>query len=399
MPPKRPHPNTHHGSKKPDSKKPRHPPDEEPPAEHSYVQEGRGAEWGPVPEYLRYRSPYPVFRNREKILELYAIPAGARPYVAPWVHVGEDASNQRFQHTAEEHLVQSACSVDHRMMARVRALGPNAWLGDEEKVWGRQNASGDQAASGPSGQSQQLQQQQYQQQQQQQQQQYQQQQYQQQQYHQQQYEQQQYEQQQLAPTSSKGKEKSAKAKGKEPERGHGGGRKGGGKRKEAYLRDGGRAPDPVEVTGQQRGVLCRGRLYNFTASGAMVLRAAAVAGPLFRNEFTQETFMGRRQMRGVDSFITRWVVFQHRREDHEQVVPYRPTVPPPLFLQQAGPLQPSPHDALVPRLLHDASREAIHGATSRPLPPPLLVILYHLHNLASGMVAFARAFPYCRRKI
>lgn len=87
-----------------------------------------------------------------------------------------------------------------------------------------------------------------------------------------------------------------------------------------------------------------------------------------------------------------------RRAD-EQVVPYRPTVPPPLFLQQAGPLQPSPHDALVPRLLHDASREAIHGATSRPLPPPLLVILYHLHNLASGMVAFARAFPYCRRKI
>lgn len=140
-----------------------------------------------------------------KIRELYATHAGERPYVAPWVHFGESLSNPwPSRRTPEDHLVQAVCSVDPNIRERVAVLGPQAaWMGphgaweEGDGEGGRQYVSDDQAASGPSGQSQQLYQQQ---------------------------------QQQSAPTSAKGKEKSSKSKGKEIDRGHGGGHKGGRKR-------------------------------------------------------------------------------------------------------------------------------------------------------------------------
>ncbi|KAI0160388.1 hypothetical protein GGR57DRAFT_499797 [Xylariaceae sp. FL1272] len=51
---------------------------------------------------------------------------------------------------------------------------------------------------------------------------------------------------------------------------------------------------------------------NFTVSGAtMFLRADVVKDSEFQKEFTEETFMGVRLHSGDDSFITRWVLFQH----------------------------------------------------------------------------------------
>lgn len=89
MPPKRPSPNK---PKPPSSKKPRKPPaDKKDPSRQD--EEGPREEWGPVPEYLHYESPYPPGRNMHKIRELYATHAGERPYVAPWVHFGESVSH------------------------------------------------------------------------------------------------------------------------------------------------------------------------------------------------------------------------------------------------------------------------------------------------------------------
>ncbi|KAI1194032.1 hypothetical protein F5X97DRAFT_327961 [Nemania serpens] len=302
MPPKRPPPNKTHGGKKP---RHGHSPYDEPPAEG---QDRRG--WGPVPETLGAQSPYPPGRNMYKIRELYGTAAGVRPPVAPWVYFGEDLYNRYVQHTPEEHLVHAVCSVDPNVRKRVAVLGPqSAWMSphgawEDREMWGMQDMSEDQAASGPSGQSQQqhpyqqqqsqqqqpYQLQQYQQQQPYQQQQYQQQQYQLQHYQQQQYQQQQYQQQQQPPVQG-----SSKGKGKEPDQGHGhgGGHKGG----------------PAIITAWELSTLwARSRRQggskafyiadgstNFTVSDAtIIIPAAVVAVSVFQNEFTKKTFESRR---------------------------------------------------------------------------------------------------------
>jgi len=58
---------------------------------------------------------------------------------------------------------------------------------------------------------------------------------------------------------------------------------------------------------------------NFTLSGAtMFVRASIVRDEGFQTQFANETFLGVRQNSGDDSFITRWVLFQHLRAERPQ---------------------------------------------------------------------------------
>ncbi|KAI0001238.1 hypothetical protein F4779DRAFT_631128 [Xylariaceae sp. FL0662B] len=59
---------------------------------------------------------------------------------------------------------------------------------------------------------------------------------------------------------------------------------------------------------------------NFTVSGlTMLVRAEIVKDPSFQYMFAEETFLGRRQNTGDDAFITRWVLFQHHFGHHRGV--------------------------------------------------------------------------------
>ncbi|KAI0201622.1 hypothetical protein F4808DRAFT_469309 [Astrocystis sublimbata] len=57
---------------------------------------------------------------------------------------------------------------------------------------------------------------------------------------------------------------------------------------------------------------------DFTVSGAtMLLHPGVAKDPVFQHEFMTETFAGIRLDSGDDAFITKWVLFQHLREDRK----------------------------------------------------------------------------------
>jgi hypothetical protein len=52
---------------------------------------------------------------------------------------------------------------------------------------------------------------------------------------------------------------------------------------------------------------------NFSVSGVtMLLRGEILRDAVFQNAFTRDSWMGKRQNTGDDSFITRWVLFHHQ---------------------------------------------------------------------------------------
>ncbi|KAJ8128731.1 hypothetical protein O1611_g4903 [Lasiodiplodia mahajangana] len=179
---------------------------------------------------------------------------------------------------------------------------------------------------------------------------------------------------------------------------------------------------------------------NFTVSGATILLRAEIAqDPEFQREFAQETFLGVPQNSGDDSFITRWVLFHHLRESHQamrwrlgiQITPeatvsttlktdssfvhqmkrwlrtglrYRLTC----LLSEPGFRDFRRTTPYMARKMAEAMLNPIlnllwyvaFSQTLRRQPfIALLLALYYLYNQVTGMLAFAREFPYCRQKI
>ncbi|KAI0442714.1 nucleotide-diphospho-sugar transferase [Xylaria telfairii] len=179
---------------------------------------------------------------------------------------------------------------------------------------------------------------------------------------------------------------------------------------------------------------------NFTVSGAtMLVRAMIVQEPDFQNAFMYEKFAGVRQTSGDDSFITRWVLFQHLQPNR----PWR-------YQWRLG-MQLTPEATVLTTLMTDRRfidqmkrwlrtglrfrliclfrdpgfwnfrrttpymcRKMLEGLYNPILNvcwyfaffttlgrTPLLAIpiaLYYFYGLVSGTMAFLREFPYCRRK-
>ncbi|KAI1123272.1 hypothetical protein F5Y10DRAFT_281086 [Nemania abortiva] len=179
---------------------------------------------------------------------------------------------------------------------------------------------------------------------------------------------------------------------------------------------------------------------NFTVSGAtMLLRAEIVKDREFQHEFMQETFLGVRQNTGDDSFITRWVLFQHLRAGREnmrwrlgiQITP-EASVSTTLkrdksFVDQMKRwlrtglrfrltcLFVDPGLRAFRRETPYMARKMVEGMFNPLLTliwyvaffqtlrhQPLVALLfaaYYLYGLVTSMAAFAREFPYCREKI
>ncbi|KAI0452995.1 nucleotide-diphospho-sugar transferase [Xylaria acuta] len=166
---------------------------------------------------------------------------------------------------------------------------------------------------------------------------------------------------------------------------------------------------------------------NFTVSGAtMLLRAAVVKDPEFQNGFMGETFAGFLQNSGDDAFITRWVLFQHLRKGRQgnsldDAMENR------RFLDQMKRWMRTGLRSRLICLFRDPGFRNFWRATPymcrkmverlyspflnilwyvsffvtlrrRPLMA-LLIALYYLYGVVSGIRAFAREFPYCRGKI
>ncbi|KAI0112574.1 nucleotide-diphospho-sugar transferase [Nemania sp. FL0031] len=180
---------------------------------------------------------------------------------------------------------------------------------------------------------------------------------------------------------------------------------------------------------------------NFTISGAtMLLRAEIVQDPVFQWEFAQETFLGVPQNSGDDSFITRWVLFHHLRAGRQRMRKWRLgiQITPEAFVSTTLKTDSSfvhqmkrwlrtglryrltcifsdPGFRAFRRTTPYMARKMAEGMlnpilnmlwyisfyqTLRTQPfVALLFALYYLYGLVTGMRAFAREFPYCRRKI
>ncbi|KAI0871930.1 hypothetical protein GGS24DRAFT_509333 [Hypoxylon argillaceum] len=180
---------------------------------------------------------------------------------------------------------------------------------------------------------------------------------------------------------------------------------------------------------------------NFTISGAtMLLRAVIAADPDFQNELTLETFRRVVQITGDDSFITRWVLFQHLRNDRRHLKKWRlgVQITPEAYVSTAlttdirfvcqmkrwlrtglrmrltllfsepgiiAFVRTAPYMALkmVEGLLNPFLNVLWYlsffmTVNQRPFLA-LLLALYYLYGFASGLLAFAEEFPYCGRKI
>jgi cellulose synthase/poly-beta-1,6-N-acetylglucosamine synthase-like glycosyltransferase len=194
--------------------------------------------------------------------------------------------------------------------------------------------------------------------------------------------------------------------------------------------------------GGNRAFFAADRSTNFTISGAtMLLRAEVLKDAVFQREFTQETFLGMRQNTGDDSFITRWVLFQHLRPDRRddtrtwrlgiQLTPeatvlttlmtdsrfarqmkrwmrtglrYRITM---LFYEPGFKTfwRATPY---MCRKMVEGMYNPVHSLLwylaffvtlyKRPIFG-LLVGLWYLYGTVTGLMSFAREFPYCRRKL
>ncbi|KAI3324380.1 glycosyltransferase family 2 protein [Xylariaceae sp. AK1471] len=180
---------------------------------------------------------------------------------------------------------------------------------------------------------------------------------------------------------------------------------------------------------------------NFTVSSAtMLLRAEIVKDPVFQREFAEETFAGKRQDTGDDAFITRWVMFQHLRDERQGVPRWRfgmqftpeATVSTSLMTdsrftrQMKGWLRTGlrfriaclfyepglrnfwrttpymcrkmaedMYNPLLTLLWYVAFFETLQ---TRPLLA-MLITMWYLYGLFGGIMAFAREFPYCRSQI
>ncbi|KAK5631100.1 hypothetical protein RRF57_006815 [Xylaria bambusicola] len=180
---------------------------------------------------------------------------------------------------------------------------------------------------------------------------------------------------------------------------------------------------------------------NFTVSGAtMLLRSEILKEPVFQTEFTGETFMGQRMNSGDDSFITRWMLFQHLREDRKggakwrlgmQITPeatvFTALIPDRKFAEQMKRWLRTGLRFRLMCLLSDPGLRNFWRTTpymcrkmveamfnplltlvwylcyfkifrAHPLAA-LLIALYYFYGLVSSYVAFGRQFPYARNKI
>ncbi|KAI0533430.1 hypothetical protein GGR58DRAFT_115022 [Xylaria digitata] len=193
--------------------------------------------------------------------------------------------------------------------------------------------------------------------------------------------------------------------------------------------------------GGNKAFYARDRSTNFTVSGAtMVLRAEIVKDPDFQTHFTGESFRGVRMNTGDDSFITRWVLFQHLRAGRQgkpqwrlgmQITPeatvYTSLIPDSRFADQMKRWLRTGLRFRLICLFDDPGLMNFWGATpymcrkmveglynpflnllwyvcfftvlrEQPLLA-LLIALYYCYGLVSGILGFAREFPYTRRKI
>ncbi|KAI1307135.1 hypothetical protein F5Y03DRAFT_405713 [Xylaria venustula] len=180
---------------------------------------------------------------------------------------------------------------------------------------------------------------------------------------------------------------------------------------------------------------------NFTVSGAtMLLRAEILKDPVFQFEFAEERFQGVRINTGDDSFITRWVLFQHLREDRKgarkwrlgmQITPEAQVttslIPDRRFAEQLKRWWRTGLRFRLICLFRDPGLRSFRRETpymsrkmiermcnpflnllwyacfflvlrDRPLLG-ILIALYYLHGIVSGILAFSREFPFTRRKI
>ncbi|KAI1264178.1 hypothetical protein F5Y18DRAFT_417874 [Xylariaceae sp. FL1019] len=184
---------------------------------------------------------------------------------------------------------------------------------------------------------------------------------------------------------------------------------------------------------------------NFTVSGAtMFLRADVLRDPEFQREFTEETFMGVRLHTGDDSFITKWVLFQHvmraPREDgepHRRLKLYMQLLPETTVL--TGVATDSKYIRQMQRWLRTGLRfrlaclfmnpglrsfrrespymcRKMYEGLANPVlnllwyaaffntlqTQPLLAFLmasWYLYGMVTGIQGFLREFPYCRHHI
>ncbi|KAI2620259.1 nucleotide-diphospho-sugar transferase [Xylaria nigripes] len=180
---------------------------------------------------------------------------------------------------------------------------------------------------------------------------------------------------------------------------------------------------------------------NFTVSGAtMLIRAEIATDPDFQHAFVEEKFLGVRLNTGDDAFITRWVLFQHLKKGREelkqwklgmQITPeasvYTTLLPDSRFVRQMkrwlrtglrlrltcmfvepgmrGFRRTTPHmcrrmaESLYDPILNILWYVAFFSTLrSRPVLA-LLIALFYLYRFVSGILAFAREYPYCRDKI
>ncbi|TGJ79503.1 hypothetical protein E0Z10_g9267 [Xylaria hypoxylon] len=180
---------------------------------------------------------------------------------------------------------------------------------------------------------------------------------------------------------------------------------------------------------------------NFTVSGAtMLLRAAVVKDPVFQTEFTDEKFLGVRMNTGDDSFITRFILFQHLSEGRQggrkwrlgmQITPEATVttslIPDSRFADQmkrwlrtglrfrliclfrepglrnfwrttpymCKKMAEGLYNPFLNIIWYVCFFKVVH---QRPLLASL-IMLYYLYGLVISILAFAREFPYARRHI
>ncbi|KAI0973407.1 hypothetical protein F4678DRAFT_477875 [Xylaria arbuscula] len=180
---------------------------------------------------------------------------------------------------------------------------------------------------------------------------------------------------------------------------------------------------------------------NFTVSGATILlRAEVLKDPIFQFEFAEERFQGVRMNTGDDSFITRWVLFQHLREDRKgakkwrlgmQITPEAQVttslIPDRRFAEQVKRWARTALRFRLTSLFRDPGLRNFRRETpymcrkmiesmcnpflnllwyvcfflvlrDRPLLGTLIA-LYYIYGIVSGILAFSREFPFTRRKI